>query len=118
MHALIVLAHPEPGSYTAALARTAAAALEAAGWSVDLDDLVREGFTGGLTRADFAPAPDAELVQLMWAQEEATERDGYAPAVLDQMRRLQAERVELLENPGPARAERRGERTKPVLSRQ
>lgn len=90
MHALIVLAHPEAASYTAALARTAAEALTEAGWTVDLDDLVREGFSGGLTRADIAPESDAELVQLMWAQEEATTRDGYAPAVLDQMRRLRA----------------------------
>ena len=56
MHALIVLAHPEPASYTAALARTAAEALEAAGWTVDLDDLVREGFAGGLTRAEIGRA--------------------------------------------------------------
>ena len=90
MHALIVLAHPEPASFTAALARTAAEALEDAGWTVDLDDLVREGFTADLTRDDLAPASDAELVQIMWEQEGATARDGYAVAVLDQMRRLQA----------------------------
>ena len=90
MHALIILAHPEAGSFTAALARTAADALTDTGWTVDLDDLVREGFTGDLTRADLAPAPDADLVQIMWEQEGATARDGYAPAVLDQMRRLQA----------------------------
>ena len=90
MHALIVLAHPEEGSFSAALARTAADALEQAGWTVDLDDLVREGFVGGLTRADLAPVPTDPLVQIMWAQEDATARGGYAPAVLDQMRRLQA----------------------------
>ena len=90
MHALIVLAHPEPGSFSAALARTAASALETVGWTVDLDDLVREGFTGALTRADLVPEPADDLVQIMWAQEEATARGGYAPAVLDQMRRLQA----------------------------
>ena len=90
MHALIVLAHPEPESYTAALARTAAQALEAAGWTVDLDDLMREGFVGDLTRDDLAPTPGDDLVQIMWVQEDATARDGYAPAVLDQMRRLQA----------------------------
>ena len=90
MHALIVLAHPEPASFSAALARTAAEALEGAGWTVDLDDLAREGFAGGLSRDDLAPVPEEDLVQLMWAQEEATARAGYAPAVLDQMRRLQA----------------------------
>lgn len=90
MHALIVLAHPEEHSFSAAMARTAAEALETAGWTVDLDDLVAEGFVGDLTREDLAPRPDADLVQIMWEQEGATERAGYAPPVLDQMRRLQA----------------------------
>jgi NAD(P)H dehydrogenase (quinone) len=72
------------------MARTAAEALEAAGWTVDLDDLVREGFVDDLTREDLKPGSDADLVQIMWEQEAATERDGYAPEVLDQMRRLQA----------------------------
>jgi NAD(P)H dehydrogenase (quinone) len=90
MHALIVLAHPEQHSFSAAMARAAADALTAAGWSVDLDDLAREGFHAEASRDDLAVVPTAELVQLMYAQEEATATTGYAPAVADQIRRLQA----------------------------
>ena len=45
MHALIVLAHPEVDSFSAALAREAATALAATGWTVDLDDLTRDAGT-------------------------------------------------------------------------
>lgn len=90
MHALIVLAHPEEHSFTAAMAHTAKQCLETAGWTVDLDDLHREGFTGDLARDDLDPVPDEDLVQLMWAQDEASARDGYAPSLLAQMQRLQA----------------------------
>lgn len=90
MHALIVLAHPEEHSFSAAMARTAAQALAEAGWTVDLDDLAREGFHAEATREDLAVVPSTDLVQLMYAQEEATATTGYAPAVADQIRRLQA----------------------------
>lgn len=90
MHALIVLAHPEEHSFSAAMARAAADALSASGWTVDLDDLAREGFRAEASRDDLAVVPSSELVQLMYAQEEATATTGYAPAVADQIRRLQA----------------------------
>jgi NAD(P)H dehydrogenase (quinone) len=90
MHALIVLAHPEEHSFSAAMARTAAAALVAGGWTVDLDDLAREGFHAEASRDDLAVVPSDELVQLMYAQEAATATTGYSPAVADQIRRLQA----------------------------
>jgi len=44
MHALIVLAHPEPRSFNAALKDTAAATLERAGHTVEVSDLYAEGF--------------------------------------------------------------------------
>jgi NAD(P)H dehydrogenase (quinone) len=44
MHAHIVLAHPEPKSYNAHLARTAREALEAAGWTTTLSDLYAMSF--------------------------------------------------------------------------
>ncbi len=90
MHALIVLAHPEEHSFSAAMARTAAEALTNAGWTVDLDDLARAGFHAEASREDLAEVPSGELVQLMYAQETATATTGYSRAVADQMRRLQA----------------------------
>ena len=90
MHALIVLAHPEEHSFSASMARAAADALEAAGWTVDLDDLAREGFHAEASRDDLAVVPTDELVQLMYAQEAATATTGYSPSVANQIRRLQA----------------------------
>ncbi len=93
MHALVVLAHPEQGSFTAALAQTAVTTLTAAGWTVDLDDLAREGFRRDVSREDFLPAPEGH-VQVMYAQEAATVSNGYASDVADQIARLQ--RADLL----------------------
>ncbi len=90
MHALIVLAHPEEHSFSAAMARAAADALTINGWTVDVDDLAREGFHAEASRDDLAVVPESDLVQLMYAQEEATATTGYAPVVADQIRRLQA----------------------------
>jgi len=44
MHAHFVLAHPEPQSFNAHLARSGAAALEAAGWTTSVSDLYAMGF--------------------------------------------------------------------------
>jgi putative NADPH-quinone reductase len=52
--ALVVLAHPEPSSFAAALAHTAADALLTAGWDVQLVDLYQEGFDPVLSAADFS----------------------------------------------------------------
>lgn len=44
MHAHVVLAHPEPRSFNAHLARSGVAALEAAGWTATVSDLYAMGF--------------------------------------------------------------------------
>jgi NAD(P)H dehydrogenase (quinone) len=58
MHALIVYAHPEPTSFTAALKDTAARALSAAGDQVEVSDLNGEGFNPVAGRHDFLQAAD------------------------------------------------------------
>jgi hypothetical protein len=44
MHAHIVLAHPEPQSFNAHLARLAARSLEVQGWHITMSDLYGMGF--------------------------------------------------------------------------
>jgi len=44
MHALIVLAHPEPRSFNATLKDVARESLERQGWTVEISDLYAEGF--------------------------------------------------------------------------
>ncbi|MBV6846236.1 NAD(P)H-dependent oxidoreductase [Xanthomonas campestris pv. paulliniae] len=67
MHALIVVAHPEPRSLTHAIAAQVSAGLEAAGGdhTFELADLAQEGFDPRFNQADIAlfqqraaPAPD------------------------------------------------------------
>ncbi|PZU20335.1 MAG: NAD(P)H dehydrogenase [Shinella sp.] len=52
MHVLLVLAHPLPDSFAAAMAATVKTALEENGHSVDLMDLYREGFDPRLTESE------------------------------------------------------------------
>lgn len=54
MHILVLYAHPEEGSLTAATARDVAEGLIAAGASVELADLASEGFDPRISEADLA----------------------------------------------------------------
>lgn len=63
--ALVVLAHPEPTSFAAALAGTAVSSLAAAAWDVTLLDLYREGFDPVLTERDFTDRAIPERLQPM-----------------------------------------------------
>jgi NAD(P)H dehydrogenase (quinone) len=59
MHALIVLAHPSPLSFNAALARAAAATFERNGHQARITDLYAAGFEARLGRGDMTgTAPD------------------------------------------------------------
>ncbi len=89
MRALIVLAHPEPASYTGSLARTAAGVLAEAGWDVELDDLAAEGFRPDAGWHDVVEAPAGPL-QVMAAQARAAAGGGFAPDVAREIERLQA----------------------------
>jgi NAD(P)H dehydrogenase (quinone) len=77
--ALVVLAHPEPTSFAAALARTAVASLEAARWGVTLLDLYREGFDPVLTERDFTDRAIPERLQPMDEQLHAARGHTFAP---------------------------------------
>ena len=52
MHVLTVLDHPDPASFTAAVAKQFIAGAEAAGHSADLADLHAEGFDPRWSMAD------------------------------------------------------------------
>jgi NAD(P)H dehydrogenase (quinone) len=87
--ALIVVAHPERESYTAALARTAAETLAADGWNVVFDDLAAEGFRPDAGWHDVLEEPCGPL-QVMAAQARATAGGGFAPDVAREIARLRA----------------------------
>lgn len=81
MQALIVLAHPSPASFNAAMARAAREALEAAGHAVELHDLCAEGFDPVSGPANFDPPPPLEGFRQQQAELAASERGGYAADV-------------------------------------
>jgi NAD(P)H dehydrogenase (quinone) len=61
MNGLIVSAHPEPKSFSAALRDSAVRTLVAAGHAVEISDLYAEGFNPVARRQDFTSAADAAL---------------------------------------------------------
>lgn len=54
MHALVVVAHPDPSSLSHAVAKALAEGVSAAGHSVEIADLAREGFDPRFSPADLA----------------------------------------------------------------
>ena len=79
MHAHIVLAHPEPQSFNAHLARVARRALEARGWSVSLSDLYAMGFDPCERAEHYAPRRRPERFDVQAEQRHASEH-GKIPA--------------------------------------
>jgi NAD(P)H dehydrogenase (quinone) len=96
---LIVLAHPEPSSFAAALARTAAGALERAGWDVTLVDLYREGFDPVLSERDFTERKIAERFQPMDEQAHAAAGRTFAPGLTRHIELFEAADLLLLVSP-------------------
>jgi NAD(P)H dehydrogenase (quinone) len=94
MHALIVYAHPEPTSFTAALKNTAVDALRSAGHSVEVSDLYAEGFNPVAGRHDFAEAVDPNRFNYQTEQGHAHAIRGFAPEIArEQERFLKADLV-------------------------
>lgn len=82
MNVLIVLAHPEPYSFTAALKNTAVAALEKAGHTVVVSDLYAMGWQAALSAADFVGEhADRNYLDLSREQEHAFANNTFADVV-------------------------------------
>ena len=89
MHVLIVYAHPEPTSFSAALKDRAVDALTGAGHAVEVSDLYAEEFNPVAGRHDFTSTADPERFHYQTEQEFAARSGTFA----DDIRREQ-ERVE------------------------
>jgi NAD(P)H dehydrogenase (quinone) len=74
-----VLASPEPSSFAAALAHTAAETLGAAGWRATLLDLYQEGFDPVLSGRDFTDRVIPERLQPMDEQLHAADSGTFDP---------------------------------------
>jgi NAD(P)H dehydrogenase (quinone) len=81
MHAHFVLAHPEPHSFNAHLARSGMGALEADGWTTGLSDLHAMDFDPCERGTHFSPPLNAERFDAQAEQRHASE-NGTLPAVV------------------------------------
>ncbi|WP_165498222.1 NAD(P)H-dependent oxidoreductase [Siculibacillus lacustris] len=90
MNLLVVHAHPEPRSFTAALKDTTVATAGAAGHVVAVSDLYAEGFDPVGGRGDFTTVADPERFHYQSEQALAAAENGFAPEILREQRRLAA----------------------------
>lgn len=88
MHALIVHAHPEPASFTAALKDAAVSVLEAAGHTVEVADLYREHFNPVGGRHDFKRVANPERFHYQTEQEYACETNSFADDIAREQERM------------------------------
>ncbi|NWG24977.1 MAG: NAD(P)H-dependent oxidoreductase [Pseudorhodoplanes sp.] len=88
MNVLIVHAHPEPTSFTAALKDTAASALAAAGHGVEVSDLYAEGFNPVAGRHDFFDAADPHRFHYQSEQLHASRTGRFSPELTREQERL------------------------------
>ncbi len=89
MNVLLVLAHPEPKSFNAAMARVAAQAFSAAGHEVVVSDLYGMGFDPRSTRANFTTVKDAEYFKPQIEEMYATEVGGFSAELEAEMRKVE-----------------------------
>ncbi len=88
MNALIVYAHPEPTSFTAALKNSAVHSLSAAGHRVEVSDLYGEAFNPVAGRHDFLHAADPVHFHYQSEQLHASRTAGFAADLVREQERL------------------------------
>jgi NAD(P)H dehydrogenase (quinone) len=86
--ALIVVAHPEPRSFNAALADAAADTLRECGWRVQRSDLYAMCFDPVLGRGDFAAPQNPELLNVSLEQRHAVANGTLAADVAAELDKL------------------------------
>jgi NAD(P)H dehydrogenase (quinone) len=90
MNVFIVLAHPEPRSFNAAMAHTAAETLRAAGHTVVTSDLYAARFDPVSSRRNFSSVKDPGYLKLQAEELHATEVGGFAPEIEAEIARMEA----------------------------
>ena len=91
---LIVVAHPEPGSFNHALAKSMADALQMQGHQVVISDLAAEGFRADIGRHDMACVADPDRFHVQAEQAHAARHSGFAADIArEQARVAQADNV-------------------------
>jgi len=89
MHALIVLAHPEPRSFNAQLKDVAARTFAGMGWGVEVSDLYAQGFDPAEGPRHFTRRKRPEWFGAQTEQRHAAEEGATDPAVAAEIARLE-----------------------------
>jgi NAD(P)H dehydrogenase (quinone) len=87
---LLVLAHPERGSFSGAMTDAAIETLTALGHQVTVSDLYRMGFDPVSDRRNFAEAKEPDYYKQQVEEDHATETDSFAPDVAAEIAKLEA----------------------------
>lgn len=88
MRAFIVHAHHEPASFNGSMTRAATAALLGAGHEVVVSDLYAMGFNPVSGRHNFTTVKDASYLRQQQEEIYATEHNGFAPDIREEMEKL------------------------------
>ena len=99
MHALIVLAHPEPASFNGAMARVAAEALRERGHEVTVSDLYAMNFHAASDRSNYASVADAGYFKPQAEETYATEHGTFSPELEAEIQKLEAADLLLFQFP-------------------
>jgi NAD(P)H dehydrogenase (quinone) len=89
MKTFLILAHPEPRSFNAAMHLAAAGALRAAGHEVRTSDLCATGFQPVSDRRNFTTVKDPDYLKLQLEEMHATEHAGFAADVEEELAKLE-----------------------------
>ncbi|WP_290649964.1 NAD(P)H-dependent oxidoreductase [Aquisalimonas sp.] len=99
MHALIVLAHPEPRSFNAGLKDVARTALEGQGHRVEVSDLYAEGFNPVEGPEHYRNRESAEVFSPLGEQRHAWNNDSLPADVRREIDRLERAELVILQFP-------------------
>lgn len=89
MNVFVVLAHPEAKSFNGALFDTAAQTLTGHGHVVVTSDLYRMRFNPVSGRHNFTTIKDSDFLKLQIEETWASEHDGFAPEIEQELRKLE-----------------------------
>jgi NAD(P)H dehydrogenase (quinone) len=90
MKAFVVLAHPEPKSFNAAMFQTAVETLRDAGYEVLASDLYRAPFDPVSDRRNFTSTKDPDYFKQQIEEMHATEVGGFAPDIEAELKKMEA----------------------------
>src|ERR1700752_3134647 len=96
---LLLLAHPEPRSFNAALRDASRDLLGAQGWDIAESDLYAMSFQPVVSRSDFKTSRDAGYLNVSIEQRHALKHGGFAPDVQRELNKLLAAELLVLHFP-------------------